>query len=137
MAVPHLGDTPFPETERLGMGVVDAEDLHAVRDPEEEDVAKRRPQPPPVGALEVERVDVLILLRRILGVLDRSVRPVLEPVGVLAYPGMIRRGLKRDVEGDLEAETIRDANESIEVLDCAQPRLDGRMAAGLRADSPR
>ena len=39
------------------------------------------PQRAPVLALEVERVDVLVLLRRVLGVLDRAVGPRAEPLG--------------------------------------------------------
>ena len=62
------------------MRVVDAEDPDAAVDPEQRDVEQRLPQRPPVVAFEVERVDVLVLLRRILGVLDRAVGPVAEPL---------------------------------------------------------
>ena len=61
------------------------------------------PQRLPVGALEVERVDVLVLLRRVLGVLDRAVGPVAEPLGVLGDPRVVGRALERDVERQLDA----------------------------------
>ena len=40
--------------------------------------------------VEVQRVDVLVLLRRVLGVGDGAVGPVGEPLGVLAHPGVVR-----------------------------------------------
>ena len=59
-----LGDHPFPEAERLGVRVVDAENPHALFDPEFEDAAQFLPQCLPVVAFEIERIDVLVLLRR-------------------------------------------------------------------------
>ena len=68
----HLGDQPLPEVQRLGVRVVDPEDPHAVGRPVAHD-----PQALGVEALgvvvEVQRVDVLVLLRRVLGVRDRAV----------------------------------------------------------------
>ena len=43
MAIVHLADQPLPERERLGVRVVDAEDLHPVSDPEQHDVAQPMP----------------------------------------------------------------------------------------------
>jgi hypothetical protein len=82
-------DQPLPERERLRVRVVDAEDLHAVTDPEVDHTLQLAPQPFFVGRVEVDRVDVLVLLRRVLGVLDRAVRPDREPVGVLGDPGVV------------------------------------------------
>src|SRR4029434_125777 len=91
----------------------------------------------PVCAVEVERVDVLILLRRVLGVVYRSVGAMLDPFGVLAAPRMIGRGLERDVERHLEAEVIGRGDEAIEVLDRPKSWLDCRMTAFLGSDRPR
>ncbi|MEJ7562837.1 MAG: hypothetical protein WKF45_09990, partial [Ilumatobacteraceae bacterium] len=63
-----VGDHPLPERERLRVRVVDAEDRDAGVDPEPDDIAELGPQTGPVVALEVERIDVLVLLRRVLGV---------------------------------------------------------------------
>ena len=41
-----LRDQPLPERERLRVRVVDAEDAHAVADPEAHDVEQRRPTAP-------------------------------------------------------------------------------------------
>ena len=77
--------------------------LHALLDPEQHDVAQRLPQRDAVGAVEVRIDDVLVFLRRVLGVLDRAVGPPLEPFRMLLQPGMIRRALDREVERDLHA----------------------------------
>ena len=60
--------------------------VHAVLDPEQQHVAARVPEALAIVAPEVQRIDVLILLRRILGVLDRAVRTNEEPVGMLLAP---------------------------------------------------
>ena len=39
----HLADQPFPERKRLGVGVVDPEDAHPLRHPEQHHVAQRQP----------------------------------------------------------------------------------------------
>ena len=81
-------------------------------DPVEDDVAERRPQPLPVLAVEVDVVDVLVALGRVLRVLQRPVRAAVEPLGVLLQPRVVGRALDREVEGDLDpgsfaAATIR------------------------------
>src|SRR5580765_1208412 len=106
-----LIDQPFPEAERLGVWIVDAEDPHAALDPEPYDIEQRQPQPFAIVALEIERVDVLILLRRVFRGFDRSVGTMAEPGRMLANPGMVGRSLQR--------------------------RVDRGMPAGVRADCPR
>ena len=88
---------------------------HALRDPELE---RRRAAPPTAratpSALEVERVDVLVFLGRVLGVLHRAVGPRAEPLGMLAHVRMVGRALEGDVERDLDA-----------VLACCRDQADG------------
>ncbi len=136
-----LGEQPLPEVQGLGVRVVDAEDLHAARDPELDD-----PQHLLADALgivvEVDRVDVLVLLRRVLGVRDRAVRPGREPVGVLGHPGVIGRALQGQVECDLETEPVGLGDERGEVLRGAEVRVDrvvpaGRAVGERTADRPR
>src|SRR5688572_17131608 len=115
-------DAPLPEPERLRVRIVDPENLHAVGDPEQEDITQGDPERRSVAALEIERVDVLVFLRWILRVLDRSVGTMPEPLRVLADPRMIGRGLESDVERDVEAEVGRGIDESIEVLQRAESR---------------
>ena len=61
------------------------------------------PQRLPVPAVEVDRVDVLVLLGRVLRVLDGAVRAPVEPLRMLADVGVVGRALKRVVERDLDA----------------------------------
>ncbi len=82
-------DQPLPEREWLGVRVVDAQDPNALLDPEADHVGQALPQRRPVLGLEVERVDVLVFLGRVLGVLDTAVGALAEPCRVLAYPRMV------------------------------------------------
>ena len=98
-----LADHPLPEGQRLGVRVVDAEDLDAAIDPGEHDVQQRVPQGLPVLALEVDVVDVLVLLGRVLGVLQRAVGAAVKPLGVLGQPRVVGRALDREVDRDVDA----------------------------------
>ncbi len=131
------GDEPLPERQRLGVGVVDAEHTHAVRDPEEHDVAQRLPQRLAVVGVEVDREDVLVALGRVLGVADRAVGAVPEPLRVLGHPGVVGAALQRVVESHLEARLARGGDEGVEVLHGPELGVDGRVAAVGRADRPR
>ena len=99
-------EQPLPELERLGVRVVDAEDADAVGHP----VAD---QPLALGVdalgvvVEVDRVDVLVLLRRVLGVGDGAVGAGGEPLRVLGRPRVVGRRLEGEVERDLEARAAR------------------------------
>ena len=130
-----LREEPIPEVDRLRVGIVDPEDGHALVDPEPQD-----PQGLVVDAVgivvEVDRVDVLILLRRVLGIGDRAVHTSREPLGVLLDPRMIRRRLQREVECDLEAEILRLLHEAVERVEISQIRVDRVMAASGRTDRP-
>ena len=107
-AVPlDLGDQPLPEGERLGVRVVDPEDAHALVDPELHDALQLFPELAPLLGLEVEGVDVLVLLGRILGVLDRAIRAPAEPLRMLGDVGMIGSALEGDVQRQLEAVLLR------------------------------
>src|SRR5688572_5850157 len=97
-------DGPIPKRKRLGVWIVDAENLYAALDPIFEHAAQLTPQTARIFAVEIERIDVLIFLRRILRVLDRPVRPGFEPLGMFADVRVIGCSLKRDVERDLDAQ---------------------------------
>src|SRR5206468_5474702 len=123
-----------PERDRLRVGIVDAEDAYAVPHPEQDDVPKRLPEPLPVLAVEVDVVDVLVALRRVLGVLQRPVGPPVEPLGMLLQPRMVRRALDREVEADLDAEVLPPLDESAELGRRAQLRRDRLVPALLGSD---
>ena len=98
-----LGDQPLPERHRLRVRVVDAEDEDAARAPAEDDVAQRIPELLALGRVPVDVVDVLVALRRVLGVLERAVGAAVEPLRVLAQPRVVGRALDREVERELDA----------------------------------
>src|SRR5207247_6099678 len=81
--------------------------------------------------------DVLIALGRILGVLDRPVGPVLEPLRMLGQPRVVGRALDREVERDLEPGLGGLLDEAVEVGERAEGGMDGSVAALLAADRPR
>ena len=131
----HLAEQPGPEVHRLGVRVVDPEDAYAVAHPQLHD-----PQRFGVDAVavdvEVERVDVLVLLRRVLGVRDRPVSALGEPLRMVGDPGMVRRGLQREVHGDLEAERLGLGDEPVEGVEVAEVGMDGVVATLGVADGP-
>ena len=98
--------------------------------------ASSRHERAPVLAFEVERIDVLVLLRRVLGVLHRAVRPVPEPLRMLADIRMVGGALQRHVERDLDAPRAGRVHQPAEVLERAERRMDGGVTAFLRADRP-
>src|SRR5208283_2208862 len=102
--------------------------------PELEDGAQLVPQAAPVGRLEVERDDVLVLFGRILGVLDGAVGAMQEPVGMLGDPGVVWRALEGDVEGKLHAVGVSGGEEVVEGGEGAEAGMDGLVAAFGRAD---
>jgi hypothetical protein len=131
-----LGDEPFPERERLRVGVVDPKDPHAFVDPVSDDRKELRPQLSPRFAFEIEGHDVLVFLGRVLGVLDRAVWAVAEPFGVLADVRVVGGALERDVQGDVETFLFGRVQQVAEVVERAELRGDRLMAALRRADGP-
>src|SRR2546425_177606 len=88
-----LADDPFPERQGLGVGVVDPEHADAVLDPVEQDIAPGLEQLLDVGAVPVDRVDVLVLLRWVLGVPDGPVDAAVGELGGPVHPGGVGRAL--------------------------------------------
>src|ERR1700689_1205083 len=119
---------PLPERQRLGVRVVHAEDPDPVRHPVPDDAEHLG-----VDALgvvvEVDRVDVLVLLRRVFRVCDRAVGSLGEPLGMLGDPRGVRRGLDRPVHDGLQAQLRGPRDERVEVSDSAQVRVDGVVTA--------
>ena len=133
MLGPEFGQEPLPEGQGLGVGVVDPEDRHSVGDPQFQDALDLAVDPLRV-VVEVERVDVLVLLRRVLRVGDGAVGPGGEPFGVLGQPRVVRRALEGDVEGHLHAVPLRLLDEVVEVLEGAELGVDGVVPSLGRPD---
>ncbi len=118
------------------MRVVHPEDPDAVLDPLQRDAQALGVEPGRV-AVEVQRVDVLVALRRVLRVGDRAVGPDGEPLRMRGDPRVVGRALQREVERDLHAELIRARDERVEVVEVAELRVDRVVPARGRADRPR
>ena len=88
----HLGNQPLPKVHRLGVWVIDPKHLDSERNPVL-DHAQNLEVDAVAVVVEVDRVNVLILLRRVFGVGDGSVGASGEPLGVGLYPRMIWRSL--------------------------------------------
>jgi hypothetical protein len=84
-----FADHPFPERHGFGMRIVDAEGGHPLVYPEQEDPEHFLPQAVAVSRAKVERIDVLVFLGRVLGVFDRSVGAMEEPVRMRGHVGMV------------------------------------------------
>src|SRR5580698_8996470 len=132
-----LGDHPLPEGKRLGVRVVDAKNRDAQAEPIEEDALQLLPHAGPVFALEIEGINILILLGRILRVLNRPVRPLAKPRLVLAHIRMIWSRLKRYIQSDGKIERLRLGYEALEIVDRSQLTQDGFVSAFACADRPR
>ena len=130
-----LAQQPLPERDRLGVGVVDAEDPDAVRHPVADD-------PQHLGGdagrvvVEVDGVDVLVLLGRVLGVRDGAVGAGGEPLRVAGDPRVVRGALQGEVERDLQPQLGGPLDEGVEVVDRPEVGVDGVVAAVLAADRP-
>ncbi len=112
----HAGDQVFPEWHRLGVRIIHAKDAHAVLGPEQNDADHFIPKLLPVRAAEIQRINVLVFLRRILGVLDRAVGPFVEPLGMLGDVRMIGRTIDREIERDLHSAIADLLLQPIEIL---------------------
>ncbi len=135
-----LGNEPSPERHGLGVRVVDAEDAHPEADPVVQNRATGLPESPTVllgGRPEVDRVDVLILLGGVLRVLDRPVRSMVKPLGVLGHPGVVGRALQGVVERDLHPQGRCLVQEVLEVRLGPEVGMDRVVATQGRADRPR
>ena len=122
----------------LVCGLSTRKTVHAALDPVQDDVEQRLPQPAPVLGVPVDVVDVLVLLGRVLGVLQRAVGAAVEPLGVLGEPRVVGRALDGEVERDVDAVLARGRDQRVEVLDRAEVGVERVVAAALVvADRPR
>src|SRR5262249_6518790 len=86
---------------------------------------------------EIDREDVLVLLRRIFRVANGAVGSMVKPFRVLAHPGMVGRALEGDVERHLHPEPLGRAHEAPEIIELAESGMHGGVAALEPADRPR
>ena len=118
------------------MRVVDPKDADTAIHPHAHDAFDLRVQALGI-LLEVQGIDVLVLLRRILRVSDRAIVALAEPFWVFGNPRVIGGCLQSEIEGDFHTELFGACHEGIEVLPRAQVRVQGIVAAVAAADGPR
>ena len=119
------------------MRIVDAKNVHALRDPIVEDALDLFPQCRCRRRRKIERINVLVFLRRILRVLNASVGASPEPLRMLLDVGMVGRALQRDIERDVDAELPCCGHEPPEIVQRPQRRMDRLVPALFGADRPR
>src|SRR5580704_8827327 len=90
----------------------------------------------PFGIFKIERENILIQLRRILGILYRAVRARPKPLSMLLDVGMIRCALECNIEGDLQSISFGAGDEFLEIFQRSQLRMNGSMAALFRTYRP-
>ena len=132
----RLTDQPCPEVRRLGVWVVHPKNLHTVADPVPNHAQHLSGKARRV-IIEVQWIDVLVLLRRVLGVGDRAVGEFGEPLPVAGCPRMVRCALQRQIQSDLQTILARGGHERIEVLDGSEIGVHGIVAACAAPDRPR
>ena len=129
-------DHVLPEAHRLGVRVVHAEDGYARLDPQVHDAFDFLFDAGHIG-IEVDGVDVLIFLRRVLGEGDGAVGLGAEPVRVLLDPRVVGGALQGEIECDFEAELMGAVAERFEIVHGAEQRVNGVVAAEFGADAER
>ena len=118
------------------MRIVHAEDAHTLFHPKAEHPLEGIPQSLPVGRLEIQGINILILLGRVLRILNRPVGALLEKFRMFGHPRMIRGALEGNVEGHFHFQLPGPLDQLGKVFQRAQGGVDRSVAALGRADRP-
>ena len=129
----HLGDDPFPERDGFCVGIVHAENAHAVLAPEKDDIAEFVPEFTPVRIVEIQRIHILVFLRRVLGILDRAIGSLEKPLWMGVHIGMVGRAVDRKIKGDLHAALADFVNKPVEVLERSEFGRDILVSTAIHA----
>src|SRR5438552_10424496 len=127
---------PLPEVEWLGMGIVDPEDEYPMMNPELDDALEFLPEAAPGRRLEIEWIDVLVLLGRVLGILDCAVRSSAKPFRMFFHVGMVRRTLVRQIQSNVDSMRLCYGDEMAEIFECPKAGMNRLVAAFRAAHSP-
>ena len=88
------------------------------------------------AVFEIERENILIKFRRILGILYRAVRTGPKPFAMLLDVRMIRRALECDIESDFQSVFVCAGDELFEILQRSELWMNGGVAAFIGTDCP-
>src|SRR5207245_7050809 len=117
--------------------IVHAKDARTALRPKKYDALCLGPQCAPVLAPKVERINVFVFFRRLLGVFDGTVRSFVKPFGMFLDVGMIGRAIECEIERDFHSAFSHLFLEPVEVRKCAERWLDRLVAARFTANCPR
>src|SRR5260370_38480333 len=90
-----------------------------------------------MDGMEIDRIDVLVFLGRILCVLDAAVGSMMEPLRMLANTRMVGRTLDREIERNFDSEAIGRSVKAIEIAESPERWIDRGVSAGLTPNRPR
>src|ERR1700722_1831937 len=105
--------------------------------PEPDDALQFLEQSARIRRVEVDRINVLVLFGRVLGVFDAAVGSMMKPLRMLTDPRMVRRTLNCEIQRHLYPKTIGGRVEVIEIVQRADRRIDRNMPSSLISDRPR
>ena len=98
------------------MWIINAKDANLVLCPKEDDPLHLLPQSSPVFVVEIDRINVLVLFRRVLGIFDRAVRPMEKPFGMFANVRVVGRTIDGEIERHFHSPVFYLAYQPIEIL---------------------
>ena len=133
----HRPDQFLPKRHRFRMRIVHPENLHPAPHPIQHHLDQFLPKVLPIRAVKVQRINVLILLRRILRIPDRSIRPLIKPIRMRLHIRMIRRAIQRKIQRDLHPSLLRLSQQPHKIRLRPQRRLDRQMPPGRSPNRPR
>jgi hypothetical protein len=113
--------------------IIHAKNPHSEIAPESDYIVQLLPQGLPVRIVKIQRINILVFLWRILGVFDRSIRALKEPLGMIANVRMIGRAIDGEVQRDLHSPLLDLANQPLEILERSKFRRHILMATAVDA----
>src|SRR5579875_1895150 len=118
------------------MWIVNPENRNTALNPEPDHIEQRLHQSLLIRRVEINWIYILVFLGWVLGILNRAVWPMLEPLRMLSDPWMVGGALHGEVQCHFDSEPTCGGNQAIEIGQGAQRRLYRGMPAGFAADCP-
>ena len=132
----HLRDQPLPEIRRLRVRVIHPERGHSYLHPEHHHLVDLRIDIRGI-IIKIQRINILVLLRRILRIRDRAVRLRREEIPMLYRPRVIRCRLQRQINRNLQPQLLRILQQGLKIINRPQLWVHGIMPTLGRTHSPR
>ncbi len=133
----YLLDNPLPKVQRFGVRIINPKNGHSPFYPEEKNREEFLPESSPIGRFKIDGIDVLVLFRRVLSILDRPVGSDDKPFRMLLHIGMVRGTLKGNIQGNLQPQLLRFGHKKGEILFSPQVGMKCLVPSLFAADRPR